>query len=52
MRSLISRPMKELLWNYYFYVEADGNVGTTNGKEMLQELSAVCAKLKLAGTYN
>ncbi len=51
MRSMRSRPMKDLLWSYYFYIEADGNVNSTNGREMLQELSAVCAKLKLAGTY-
>ncbi len=52
MRNLKSRPMKELLWNYYFFVEAEGNIGTQNGQDMLRELSAVCARLKLAGTYN
>lgn len=52
MRTLRSRPMKELLWNYYFYVEAEGNISTENGREMLQELSAVCARVKLIGTYN
>lgn len=51
MRSLRSRPMKDLLWRYFFYIEAEGNVNTANGREMLQELSAVCAKLKLVGTY-
>ena len=51
MRSLRSRPMKNLLWSYYFYIEAEGNINTENGREMLQELSAVCAKLKLVGTY-
>lgn len=51
MRTLTSRPMKELIWNYYFYVEADGNINSENGRAMLQELSAVCAKLKLVGTY-
>lgn len=51
MRTLTSRPMKELIWNYYFYVEADGNINSENGKAMIQELSAVCAKLKLVGTY-
>ena len=51
MRNLRSRPMKELLWNYYFYIEAEGNINTTNGKEMLRELSATCARLKLVGTY-
>ena len=51
MRSLRSRPMKNLQWNYYFYIEAEGNVNTENGREMMQELSALCAKLKLVGSY-
>lgn len=51
MRNVHSRPMKGLLWNYYFFVEAEGNIATQNGKDMLTELSAVCARLKLAGAY-
>ena len=51
MRNLRSRPMKELLWSYYFYIEADGNINTQDGKEMLRELGATCDRLKLAGTY-
>ena len=51
MRGLRSRPMKDLIWNYYFLVEADGNISTDDGQNMLHELSAVCAKLRLAGTY-
>ena len=51
MRTLRSRPMKELLWQYYFYVEAEGNVHTDDGKEMMHELSEYCDKLKAAGTY-
>lgn len=51
MRNLRSRPMKELLWNYYFFVEAEGNISTAEGKNMLRELSAVCARLKLVGAY-
>lgn len=51
LRSLRSRPMKNLQWNYYFYVEAEGNVHTQNGKDLLQELSAICAKLKMVGSY-
>ena len=52
MRNLRSRPMKNLLWNYYFYIEADGSVNTQDGKDMLRELSATCDKLKLVGIYN
>lgn len=51
MRNLRSRPMKDLLWSYYFYIEAEGSINTQNGRDMLRELSAVCAKLKLVGTY-
>ena len=52
MRSVRSRPMKDLLWSYYFYIEAEGNVGSRDGQDMLRELSAICAHLKLVGTYN
>ena len=51
MRTLRSRPMKDLSWKYFFYVEAEGSINTTNGREMLQELSATCAKLRLVGAY-
>ena len=51
MRNLRSRPMKELLWQYYFYVEAEGNIHTPAGKEMMQELAQFCDRLKVVGTY-
>ncbi len=51
MKSLRSRPMKGLEWQYYFFIEAEGNVNNENGKALLSELSAICARLKLAGTY-
>ena len=52
MRSLRSRPMKELLWNYYFYVELEGNIDSTEGKEMLKALHVFCDKLKIVGRYS
>lgn len=51
MRNLRSRPMKELLWSYYFYIEADGSIDTPDGKEMLRALSATTDRLRLVGTY-
>lgn len=51
MRNLRSRPMKDLQWSYYFYIEAEGNIHNENGRDMLRELSAVCARLKLIGTF-
>lgn len=51
MRNLRSRPRKDLLWSYFFYIEAEGNLHTENGRDMLRELSAVCAQLKPVGSY-
>ena len=51
MRSLKSRPMKDLQWSYYFYIEAEGNIYNRNGQDMMQELSAICAGLKLVGSF-
>ena len=51
MRNLRSRPMKELLWQYYFYVEADGNIHSEQGESMMRELSEFCDRLKIVGTY-
>jgi len=51
MKTLRSRPMKDLQWNYYFYIEAEGNVANENGEMLLRELGALCARLKLVGIY-
>ena len=51
MRTLRSRPMKELLWQYYFYIEAEGNANTREGKRMLEDLEDYCDRVKVVGTY-
>ncbi len=51
MRSLRSRPMKELIWNYYFYCELEGDVNSAAFKDMLKALNVFCDKLKLVGSY-
>ncbi len=51
MRTLRSRPMKELLWQYYFYVEIEGNVQSEAGASLLESLGEFCDRLKFAGTY-
>ena len=51
MRTLRSRPMKELLWQYYFYVEAEGNIRGYEGKCMLEELNVCCDKIKCVGSF-
>ena len=51
MRGLHSRPMKTLVWQYYFYLECEGNVRSERGEKMLADLSGICDKLKLVGSY-
>ena len=51
MTALRSRPMKKHSWQYYFYVEAEGNIHTALGDEMLRKLGNFCDRLKLVGTY-
>ena len=51
MRTLRSRPMKELLWQYYFYLELEGDVHSEAGQNMIKTMQNFCDKLKVAGTY-
>ncbi|MBQ8302371.1 MAG: chorismate mutase [Clostridia bacterium] len=51
MRTLRSRPMKELLWEYYFYVEVEGNIQSERGSSLMESLGEFCDRLKFAGTY-
>jgi len=51
MIALRSRPMREQSWQYYFYIEAEGNIHTEAGKKMMKELENYCVKLKSAGAF-
>lgn len=51
MRTLRSRPRKELIWNYYFYLEAEGALRSEAGEKMLSELRMYCDRLKVVGIY-
>jgi len=52
MRGLHSRPMRSLVWQYYFYLECEGNVRSPKGQKMLEELQTVCDQLKVVGSYS
>ena len=52
MKTLRSRPNKELLWQYYFYVEAEGDIYSKLGQLCLEELKDYCDKIKIVGSYN
>lgn len=49
MRVLRSRPMKSKNWQYYFYVEVEGNVEAA--KDMIEALENECELLKVVGTF-
>jgi len=51
LRALKSRPTKELVWDYYFYAEGEGNLTSPEGKAMLEELKACCSSVKVLGSY-
>ena len=51
MTALRSRPMKELLWSYYFYVECEGTLSEKEAEALKDELSCCCDCFKVAGIY-
>ena len=51
LKALKSRPTKELVWDYYFYAEGEGNIGSDHGRQMLEELSKCCSNLKILGSF-
>ena len=51
MVSIHSRPVKETPWQYYFYIEAEGDESSEAGKKMIKELDGVCERLKVVGHY-
>ena len=51
MRSLRSRPTKKLLWSNFFFLEAEGNLASEEGKRMLAELPLYVSGLKVLGSF-
>ena len=51
LRALKSRPTKELVWNYFFYVEGEGNINSAEGEKMLKDLKESCSDLKVVGSF-
>ena len=51
LRALKSRPTKELVWDYFFYVEGEGNINSPQGQAMLEQLKTCCTNLKIVGYY-
>lgn len=52
MRSVHSRPLKSINWEYYFYIEAEGKLTSEEGQKMIKELGEYCQTLKVLGSYS
>ena len=51
LRSLKSRPTKDLNWEYYFYSEGEGAIASPAGEKLLASLAATCRNVKILGSY-
>ena len=51
MSALRSNPLKSLAWQYYFYLEAGGDIFSPGGSAMLEMLKDNCDMLKIAGSF-
>ena len=52
LHCLKSRPTKNANWEYYFYVEGEGNLHSERGRKMLRELQENCSSIKVVGAYD
>lgn len=51
LRALKSRPTKDNNWEYYFYVEGEGNIHAPSGQQMLEWLRMACNSVKVVGSF-
>lgn len=52
LRSLRSRPIKDVPWQYYFYVEGEGSVLSERGDRLVEELKKNCEEVKILGQHS
>ncbi len=52
LKALKSRPSKDVIWNYYFFLEGEGKLSKDDEKNMLKKLSEVCTNVRLVGRYS
>lgn len=51
LRSLRSRPIKDVPWKYYFYVEGEGSISSEKGRKLIETLKKDCEEVKELGHY-
>ena len=51
MQSIKSRSIKERPWEYYFYVEIEGNLKDAKEQHLIHDLKEACEEVKILGAY-
>lgn len=51
VQNIRSRSIKNRPWEYYFYVEIDGNLEDHKAQQLLHELEPICEQVKILGSY-
>ncbi len=51
MDSIQSRPRKDQMFEYFFYIEFDSPLYTENTQACLEEIKKICESFKVLGTY-
>lgn len=51
MQSIISRSIQKRPWEYYFYLEIEGDISKEQEQQLVKELSEVCEDVKILGAY-
>ena len=52
LKTLKSRPSKDVIWNYYFFVEGEGKLTKEAEDELIKSLSQVCTNVRLVGKFS
>ena len=52
LKAIRSRPARQLAWNYYFYIEGEGDITSNAGKRMVSELQWSCDVIRVLGNYH
>ncbi len=52
LKAIRSRPARELAWNYYFYIEGEGDIKSNAGNRMIAELKWNCDVIRILGNYH
>ncbi len=51
LKTLKSRPSKDVIWNYYFFVEGEGKLTQNDEENLVSSLSKVCTNVRLVGKF-